>query len=273
MIYLWWQRFTDFLGTWRLWPWNCHNGALRSNSFFLWFILFKHRFARWRMINKVDDFLYRKKKAGKFLRILEFLLFGMISWLVVLYFIGFFTKTITPFTQVAINILRIVFWTNIFLIIIVLFRLIFTKKFAAYITLFFLFVFFYVIYIIFDFLLGKLYGTESAPPIYIIGSFFIDLILFFYIIGSIYDKVEFLKKRLHIFRADTIAMFLIIMKLYVQVSKIFDRADINDFLLFQEAGLFFIFIFFTLLFGIYNILTHKHETTNKWLQFLLTYKI
>ena len=234
--------------------------SINVNLFFTAFFAFK---VCMDSSNKVDDFLYRKKKAGKFLRILEFLLFGMIYWLVVFYFIGFFTRTITPFTQVAINILRIVFWTNIFLIIIVLFRLIFTKKFAAYITLFSLFVFFYVIYIIFDFLLGKLYGTESAPPIYIIGSFFIDLILFFYIIGSIYDKVEFLKKRLHVFRADTIAMFLIIMKLYVQVSKIFDRADVNDFLLFQEAGLFFIFIFFTLLFGIYNILTHKHETTNK----------
>ena len=212
---------------------------------------------------KVDDALYRKKKKGRILRLIEFILFGLIYWFIVLYFIGFFTKTVTPFTQVAINILRIILWTNLFLIVIVLLRLIVTKKLSAYITLFFLLAFFYVIYIIFDFLLGKLYGTEPSQPLYVIGSFFIDLILFFYIIGSIYDKVDFLKDKLKIFRADTIAMFLIIMKLFVQVSKIFDRADINDFLLFQEAGLFFIFIFFTLLFGIYKIVTYKHKTKKK----------
>ena len=208
---------------------------------------------------KVDDYLYRKKKIGKILRVFEFIIFGIAFWFMGVFFVGFFTRTITPFTQIAINILRIIQWTNLFLLIIVILRLIITKKFAAYITLFFLLAFFYVIYIIFDFLFGKLYGTESTVPLYVIGSFFVDLILFFYIIGSIYDKVDFLKNRLKLFRADTIAIFLIIMKLYVQVSKIFDRADINDFLLFQEAGLFFIFIFFTLLFGIYTIFTHKHK--------------
>lgn len=234
--------------------------SINVNLFFTAFFAFK---VCMDSSTKLDDSLYRKKKVGKILRLIIFILFGIIYWYVVMYFVGFFTKTITPFTQVAINILRIIFWTNVFLLVVVFLRLITTKKFAAYITLFFLFTFFYVIYIIFDFLLGKLYGNESVPPIYIIGSFFIDLILFFYIIGSIYDKVDFLKKKLHFLRADTIAMFLIIMKLYVQVSKIFDRADINDFLLFQEAGLFIIFIFFTLLFGIYTILAHKHKTKNK----------
>ncbi|TFG17620.1 MAG: DUF2157 domain-containing protein [Promethearchaeota archaeon] len=230
--------------------------SINVNLFFTAFFAFK---VCMDSSTKVDDFLYRKKKIGKILRVFEFILFGLAFWFIGIFFVGFFTRTLTPFTQVAINILRIIQWTNLFLLIIVLLRLIITKKFAAYITLFFLLAFFYVIYIIFDFLFGKLYGTESTVPLYVIGSFFVDLILFFYIIGSIYDKVDFLKNKLKLFRADTIAIFLIIMKLYVQVSKIFDRADINDFLLFQEAGLFFIFIFFTLLFGIYNIFTHKHK--------------
>jgi hypothetical protein len=234
--------------------------SINVNLFFTAFFAFK---VCMDTSNKVDDYLYKKKKLGKVLRVFEFILFGITYWLVGIFFVRFFTINITPFTQVAINILRIILWTNIFLIVIVILRFLFTKKFAAYITLFFLLAFFYVIYIIFDFLLGKLYGTESEAPFYVIASFFIDLILFFYIIGSIYDKVDFLKNRLKIFRADTIAIFLIIMKLYVQVSKVFDRADINDFLLFQEAGLFFIFIFFTLFFGIYYIFKHKHTDRKK----------
>jgi len=230
--------------------------SINVNLFFTAFFAFK---VCMDSSTKLDDYLYRKKKIGIILRVIEFLLFGLIYWLIVIIFIRFFTSNITPFTQVAINILRIIQWVNVFLIVIVILRLLITKKFAAYITLFFLLAFFYVIYIIFDFLLGKLYGDGSALPIYVIGSFFIDLILFFYIIGSIYDKVDYIKDKLRLFRADTIAIFLIIMKLYVQVSKIFDRADINDFLLFQEAGLFFIFMFFTLLFGIYYIFAHKQK--------------
>jgi hypothetical protein len=230
--------------------------SINVNLFFTAFFAFK---VCMDSSTKLDDYLYRKKKIGIILRVIEFLLFGLIYWLIVIIFIRFFTSNITPFTQVAINILRIIQWVNVFLIVIVILRLLITKKFAAYITLFFLLAFFYVIYIIFDFLLGKLYGDGSALPIYVIGSFFIDLILFFYIIGSIYDKVDYIKDKLKLFRADTIAIFLIIMKLYVQVSKIFDRADINDFLLFQEAGLFFIFMFFTLLFGIYYIFAHKQK--------------
>jgi hypothetical protein len=229
--------------------------SINVNLFFTAFFAFKLCMDS---STKVDDYLYSKKKIGKFFRILGFLLFGLIYWLIVLFFIRFFTINVTPFTAVAINILRIILWTDLFLIIIIGLRLLITKKFAAYITLFFLLAFFYVIYIIFDFLLGKLYGTGSDLPLYVLGSFIIDLLLFFYIIGSIYDKVDYLKKNLKIFRADTITIFLITMKLYVQVSKIFDKADINDFLLFQEAGLFLIFMAFTLLFGIYNIFAHKH---------------
>lgn len=234
--------------------------SINVNLFFTAFFAFKLCMDT---STKVDDYLYSKKKIGKVLRVLGFLSFGLIYWIIGVLFVRFFTINITPFTQVAINILRIILWTNIFLIIIVIVRLLVTKKFSAYITLFFLLTFFYVIYIIFDFLFGKLYGTESEAPLYVIGSFFLDLILFFYIIGSIYDKVDYLKKKLKLFRADTITIFLIIMKLYVQVSKIFDKADINDFLLFQEAGLFLIFMFFTLLFGIYSIFAHKYKAPNK----------
>ncbi len=234
--------------------------SINVNLFFTAFFAFKLCMDS---STKVDDYLYSKQKVGKIFRVFEFLLFGLIYLILGLFFVRFFTITITTFTQIAINILRIILWTNIFLIIIVVVRLLITKKFAAYITLFYLLAFFYVIYIIFDFLLGKLYGTESEAPLYVIGSFFIDLILFFYIIGSVYDKVDYLKNKLKVFRADTITIFLIIMKLYVQVSKIFDKADINDFLLFQEAGLFLIFMFFTLLFGIYSIFAHKYKSSNK----------
>ena len=234
--------------------------SINVNLFFTAFFAFK---VCMDSSTKVDDYLYRSKKLGKILRVIEFLVLGLIYWLTLRFFIELFTSTPTPFTLIAVNILRIILWTNIFLIVIVALRLLITKKFAAYITLFFLLAFFYVIYIVFDFLLGKLYGTGTGLPLYVLLTFLLDLVLFFYIIGSIYDKVDFIKKRLKVFRADTIAIFLIIMKLYVQVSKIFDKADINDFLLFQEAGLFFIFVFFTLLFGIYNLLTHKHKTKKK----------
>jgi hypothetical protein len=235
--------------------------SINVNLFFTAFFAFK---VCMDSSTKVDDYLYDKKKMSKFLRILEFLLFGMVYLLLGIFLLNFFTRTITPFTRVAFNILRIILWTNLLLIVIVILRLIIKRKFAAFITLFFLLAFFYVIYIIFDFLFGKLYGTESSTlPLYVIGSFILDLILFFYIIGSIYDKVGFLKDKLKLFKADTIAIFLIIMKLYVQVSKIFDRADINNFLLFQESGLFIIFIFFTILFGIYYLFTHKHTSPKK----------
>ncbi len=212
---------------------------------------------------KCDDYLYKRKKAGKVLRTLAFILFGIFNWLVMIFFVGFITKNLTLFTQVAANILRIILWTNLFLMVIVFLRLLITKKFAAYITFFFLLAFFYVIYIILDFFFGKLYSSESELPFYVLISFLIDLLLFFYIIGSIYDRVDYLEDKLKVFRADTIAIFLIIMKLYVQVSKIFDKADIEHFLILQEAGIFIIFMFFNLIFGIYFIFAHKPNSNKK----------
>jgi hypothetical protein len=91
-------------------------------------------------------------------------------------------------------------------------------------------------------------------------SFFVDIVLFFYTLGTVYDRIDYIKEKLKFFKVDTIALFLIIMKLYVQISKIIARTTTEDYLILQEWGIFIIFMFFTLLFGIHSIFAHKYET-------------
>jgi hypothetical protein len=145
----------------------------------------------------------------------------------------------------------------------ILIRLIITGKFAAYITLFFLLTAFYTLYLFFDFIFGHFFNNEASDPYYLIISFIVDIFIFLYMLGTVYDRIEYLKEKLKFFRVDTLAIFLITMKLYVQIAKIVDRTVAEDYLILQEWGIFIVFMLFTLIFGIYSIFAHKYEKSKK----------
>jgi hypothetical protein len=111
---------------------------------------------------------------------------------------------------------------------------------------------FYVLYLVFDLWADILFFWN---PSYTLFSFLIDLLIFIYIIGSIFDRVDYIKEKIKIFRAGTIALFVILMKLGVQVNKISLPLPLELFL--QLLVLIFFFIFITLLVGIYTIFAHK----------------
>jgi len=90
-------------------------------------------------------------------------------------------------------------------------------------------------------------------------SFVIDLLLFIYIIGSLFDKIEYLEKKLKFIRAESISIFIILMKLVSQFTKVFPNFPGLDVPLVDRLDvlILIIFIFFTLFFGIHSILVHK----------------
>lgn len=203
---------------------------------------------------KLDDWLYTKKKSRIFTRIIEFVLFGiLVGWILRILMLIFQAISVYIF-----NIFLVLLIVDIILAIFVIVRLIFTKKFSAYITLFFLLALFYVIYIIIDAFAGELLSDPSSISWY---SFIIDLALFLYMIGSIYDKVDYLKERFNL-RADTIGLFVILMKLTVQAINLPTITVILPPLL-KEIGLLIIFVIITLIFGIYSIFVHKEGKTKK----------
>ena len=116
--------------------------------------------------------------------------------------------------------------------------------------------FFYTVYRVFDIYATLILSDENA---YKITSFVIDLIIFLYIIGSIFDRVDYLKEKLRVIRADTIALFVILIKLIVQVLKILPNipgVDVppsprQDFIILS------IFLIFTLIIGGYTIFRNK----------------
>jgi hypothetical protein len=229
---------------------------LNANLFFTSFFAFKLCMDS---ATKVDDYLYKNKRSRIVIRLVEFCVFGfLVLW--------FFRITITFFSLIpsselltyVIRMLQIMFWVNVVLMVVVLFRLIITKKLSAFITLFFLLTFFYTLYILFDLLFGIFFSAESGNPIYVVTSFIIDISLFLYILGVVYDRVDYIQAKLKIFKVDTIALFLIIMKSYAQVSKTFAIAIDQDVQIFQATWLFIIFMFFNLIFGIHSIFAHKY---------------
>ncbi|MFW9939090.1 MAG: hypothetical protein ACFFD5_15700 [Candidatus Thorarchaeota archaeon] len=228
--------------------------SLNVNLFFTAFFAFKLCIDS---ATKLDDYLYKKEKSRKFTRIIEFILFGFLNWWFLRATWLFFSNNLDPLAQAASTIFRIIIWVNLILILFVILRGIITKKFAAYITLFFLLIFFYVLYLIFDFIYGVFFTNESGDPIYVLLSFVVDLVLFLYIIGTVYDRADYLQNKLKILKIDTIALFLIIMKLYVQISKILSKTGLEDYYALQQGWLFIVFMFFTLLVGIYSIFAHK----------------
>jgi hypothetical protein len=212
---------------------------------------------------KVDDYLYGGKRSRVVLRVIGFIIFGFLNLWLLRITSGFFARFLPPFQQAIGLILRTIFWVNLILISFVLIRLIITGKFAAYITLFFLLTAFYTLYLFFDFIFGHFFGNETSDPYYLVISFTLDIFLFLYILGTVYGRIDYLKEKLKFFRVDTLAIFLVTMKLYVQIAKIVDRTVAEDYLILQEWGIFIIFMLFTLIFGIHSIFAHKYEKAKK----------
>jgi len=207
---------------------------------------------------KIDDYLYKKEKSRIVTRIIEFCIFGFLNFWFIGLTLNFFSYTNLVLFFVVIRMLAIMFWINLGLLAIVLIRLIVTKKFSAYISLFFLLTLFYALYILIDFLYDTFFSSGSEGPFYVLISFFVDLLLFLYIIGTVYDRVDYIKTKLKFLKVDTIALFLIIMKIYFQISKIAPKIVAEEIQILQAGGLFVIFVFFNLLFGIHSIIVHKH---------------
>ncbi|MFW9973573.1 MAG: hypothetical protein ACFFDF_25560, partial [Candidatus Odinarchaeota archaeon] len=166
---------------------------------------------------KIDDYFYKNKRSRIFTRIIEFIIFFILNWLLVLLIIKFFSGFGNPHVQNLARIFLYLFLINTILIGFTLIRLIFTKRIAAYVTLFNLLTFFYVLYIIINLWVEFIFPNNAG---YDLLSFSVDFLLFVYIIGSIYDRVDYFKDKLKIFRVDTIALFLILMKLIVQIIEI-----------------------------------------------------
>ena len=204
---------------------------------------------------KVDDSLYNMKSSRKITRPLEFILLGFLSLWIFFMTWRIMGNLVPVVAQSSANIFRIVFWINIFLIIVVIIRLLITKKLAAFSSLFLMLTFFYILFIIIDTIAIFIFPDTTGYAWY---SFIIDLFLFIYIIGSVFDKIDYLKSKLKIIRVETIALFVILMKLYTQVFKILPGFIVTPIIIFQQQiFLLGIFIIFTLLIGIYSIFAHK----------------
>lgn len=205
---------------------------------------------------KFDNILYKSEKVRKFTRLLEFIFFGLVTGIIFIFTWNLLSNQFPLLARSSANIFRIIFWVNMSLMIIVLTRLVVMKKFAAYITLFFVLTFFYILYIIIDLIAGVIFPDTRGFVWY---SFLIDLFLFIYIIGSIFDKIEYLEKKLKYIKAETLSLFIILMKLIAQFTKIFPNFPGLDTTLVERQQVFIliIFIFFTLLFGIHSIIAHK----------------
>jgi len=230
--------------------------ALTVNQFFTAFFAFKICMDS---STKIDDYLYKKEKSRIVTRIIEFFVFGYLNLWFIRLTLNFFSYTPTALFVVVIGMLQIMFWINVGLLGIVIIRFLITKKFSAYITLFFVLTLFYSLYILFDYLFGAIFSTESGDPTYVLISFVVDWFLFLYILGTIYDRVDYIQAKLKFLKVDTIALFLIIMKIYVQISKIFPKFVEEGLQILQAGGLFVIFVFFNLLFGFHSIIAHKHK--------------
>lgn len=206
----------------------------------------------------VDDYLYKKDRSRIFTRILEFVIFLLLYWWFVSLTIRFFRSFPNPGVQSLGNVFFNLFWIGFILIAVVLIKLIFKRKLAAYITLFNVLTFFYILYLIIDLWAAFIFFDSSGYDIF---SFCIDLLLFIYIIGSIFDRVDYIKEKLKIFRAGTIALFVILMKAFAQMLKISQEflplIELAPQIIFQVQVLWIFFVIFTILVGIYTIFKHK----------------
>lgn len=203
-----------------------------------------------------DDYLYSKENSRVILRLLEFVGFGIFDFLLISIIFDFIGDNIPALT----NLLTSAIILSVFLLGVVVLRLFFTKKLAAYMTFFFLMGLGYLFYQIFNIVIKDLYSsTSGAGIIWTWISFLIELILFFYVLGSVFYRVDYIKEKFKIFNADTIAMFIIIMKLIVYLTYIFEDAIVGAALVNVDlsGAIFYSFLAFTLLFGIHSIFAHK----------------
>ena len=209
----------------------------------------------------IDDYLYKKKGSRKFTRILEFILFLLLYLWLLFLIVRFFRSSSTPGIQNLAITFVFLLGINLILVGFVILRLILTKKLAAYIPTFFVLTTLYVLYLVIDLLAFFIFFGNTS---YSIFSFLIDLLLFVYIIGSIFDRVDYIKEKIKIFRVGTLALFVILMKLVVQVYKILqpfiaiiDPIQLIIQVIIQLQILIYFFILSTLFFGFYTIFTHK----------------
>jgi len=201
---------------------------------------------------QLDDYLYKKKKSKIITRTLEFLLFGLLD----LWIINIATDFLSNEIEGIKPILDIISIFYIVLVGLVILRLLFKRKFAAYITLFLILAYFYLFYNILSFIIEEIFINTIS---FVWFSFFIDLLLFFYMIGSIFNRVDYIKEKIKIFSADTISLFVIIMRVVVQISFIFPdlpgvdiTANVD-----LDGAVLLIFLACTLFLGIHTIFKHK----------------
>ena len=214
---------------------------------------------------KVDNFLFKHEKSRIFTRFLEFVFFGFLALLIFLFAWNVLRRLTPRVAQSSADIFRIIFWVDVILIIIVVTRWVVTKKLAAYITLFFILTFFYILYIIID-IVAEFLPNPTSYAWYI---FIFDLLLFFYIIGSIFDKIEYLEQKFRYLKAETISLFVILMKLISQFVKLFPNitglAVPLQILIARQLFLLLLllitFLGCILFFGIHSILVHKEGKT------------
>ena len=223
-----------------------------ANLFFIALFAYK-----WCMDTSIsfDNYLY-KKDSKTILRILEFFTFLPISMYIIL-------RTILAFTdrsmKMPANIFKVIFLIDLILLMFVLLRLIFVQKLSAYISFFEFLSYFYILYVVIDIFAVFIFNDTGVYG-YEYISFLIDLIMFIYIIGSIFDRVDYIKDKIKIFRVDTIALFVILMKMVVKLDEI--MLDITGqtkivMLVAQAIIILILFGFFALFFGVYSIITHK----------------
>ena len=228
-----------------------------ANILFIAFFAYK-----WCMDNskKFDNYLY-KKKSKTFLRIIEFFAFLIIGLFILFITIRAFriVSVSTPALSIAANVFVIIFLIDLILLLFVLLRLIFVQKLSAYIPLFEFFTYFYVLYVVVD-LFAEIIFAGAGVNSYEYISFAIDLVMFIYIVGSIFARVDYIKDTIKIFRVDTIALFVILVKMLVKLNEIMLDITLPSDLavqIGQAIVILFYFGFFALFSGIYSIIRHK----------------
>ncbi|MFX1396572.1 MAG: hypothetical protein ACFFAS_05950 [Promethearchaeota archaeon] len=215
---------------------------------------------------KIDKALYNSKHSTIF-RIIEFISFLVLSVFLILFvanfLLGISPNAIPRFKKLIVSSFRIVFWILVILIIIVLIALIIMRKFASYIPLFYIFVTLYTAYIILSIWAEFRYFSNIT---YDIISLIIDFLLFLYIIGSIFDRVDYIHDHLKIIKADTIAVFVILMKMVIQATNVKLEMEfiLNPGLYYEQVigqaiGLFIYFIVISFIIGIFQIFIYKHK--------------
>jgi hypothetical protein len=155
--------------------------------------------------------------------------------------------------------LDIVQWVNIILITFVIIRIILLQKFSAFIPLFLALTSAFFVYLVFDLISEDLFEDNRG---FLFLSFAVDIFLFIFILGSLFDKIEYLNEKLKILRSDTIALFFIVMKAIVQLTYILKFIPGIPYQFNQSQQEYFLiptYIGFTLLFGLYSIFAYNTD--------------